>query len=189
MSEPLPPADVARDFVTQLEQLSGARILACLQCKKCTSGCPVAQRADLRAHEIIRLAQLGDREELLGSRMIWECTSCQTCSTRCPQRVDIAALNDALRRMSRSGGGVNRKTTLPTFNDAFLRSVRRRGRVYEVGLMATYKLRTLRLFEDLDQLPTMVKKGKLRWLPTSVPGRSERRRIWKRVAAAGGRNS
>ncbi len=98
----------------------------------------------------------------------------------------MAAINDALRRLSRDAELVHRRTTLPTFNQLFLLSVRRRGRVYEVGLMAAYKLRTLRLFEDLDQLPLMLKKGKLRLLPQTVPGRRERHRMWRRVRRIGG---
>jgi heterodisulfide reductase subunit C len=148
----------------------------------------VAGRADIRAHELVRLIQLGQRDEVLKSRMIWECTACQTCRTRCPQGVDLAAINDALRRMSREAESVHQKTTLPVFNDAFLRSVRRRGRVYEVGLMAAYKLRTLRLLEDMDQLPTMLIKSKLKLLPKNVPGKAERKRLFARARAKGRRS-
>jgi heterodisulfide reductase subunit C2 len=175
------------DFASEVERMSHAGLSACLQCQKCTAGCPVAGRADLRAHELVWLTRLGQREEVLNSRMIWECTSCQTCRTRCPQAVDIAAMNDTLRRMSRQGDTVSEKTTLPVFNDAFLRSVRRRGRVYEVGLMAAYKLRTLRLLEDMDQLPTMLIKRKLKLLPKNVPGRAERKRLFSRARAQGGK--
>ncbi len=177
------------DFATEVEQASRARLSACLQCQKCTSGCPVAARADLRAHELVRLTQLGLRQEVLGSRMIWECTACQTCRTRCPQGVDLAAINDALRRMSRESASVHQQTTLPVFNDAFLRSVRRRGRVYEVGLMAAYKLRTLRLLEDMEQLPTMLIKRKLKVLPKNVPGKRERKRLFARAHARGGQRA
>ena len=175
------------DFAAEVEQLSHAGLWACLQCQKCTAGCPVAGRADVRAHELVWLTRLGQREEVLASRMIWECTSCQTCRTRCPQSVDIAAMNDTLRRMSREADSVSEQTTLPVFNDAFLRSVRRRGRVYEVGLMAVYKLRTLRLLEDMDQLPTMLIKRKLKLFPKNVPGRAERKRLFSRARARGGK--
>ncbi len=177
------------DFAADVAQASRTRLSACLQCQKCTAGCPVAARADLRAHELVRLTQLGQREEVLGSRMIWECTACQTCRTRCPQSVDLAAINDALRRMSRETESAHPQTTLPVFNQAFLRSVRRRGRVYEIGLMAAYKLRTLRLLEDMDQLPTMLVKRKLKILPHNVPGKRERRRLFARARARGGQRA
>jgi heterodisulfide reductase subunit C len=188
MNLALEKPDLDGSFRSQLDARSGARLGACLQCKKCSAGCPVARHSDLKPHEIVRLTQLGQRGELLSSKMIWQCTSCQTCATRCPQRVDVAALNDALRRMSREQKAVHGSTTLPIFNDAFLSSVRKRGRVWEVGLMATYKLRTLRLFEDMAKLPMMLAKGKLALFPSpSVPGGRERRQLWKRVRAARGR--
>ena len=82
------------------------------------------------------MVQTDQREAVLSSRFIWECTSCQTCATRCPQKVDIAAMNDALRAMSRAarrGGAAG--TAVPVFNDIFLDAVRERGRIYELGLM------------------------------------------------------
>ena len=173
-----------QDFSQEVEQRSHANLMACLQCKKCTSGCPVAGRADLKAHELVRMTQLGLRDQVLQSRMIWECTSCQTCATRCPQNVSIATMNDTLRMMSREGEATFEKTTVPVFNDIFLRSVRRRGRIYELGLMAAYKFRTLRLFEDVDKAPTMLIKRKLKLLPKNVPGRAERKRIFARAKRA-----
>ena len=159
---------------------------SCLQCRKCTSGCPVSARVDVKPHELVRLVQLGQRDEALTSRLVWECTSCQTCFTRCPQKVNIAALNDSLRRIGlASGRQAMCKTAVPTFNDAFLRIVRRLGRMYEIGLMTAFKLRTLRLFEDVAKFPMMLLKGKLPLLGRSVRGRAgrrERKELFKRVA-------
>jgi heterodisulfide reductase subunit C len=181
------PSKHLQDFCQEVESRSHAGLSACLQCKKCTSGCPVAGRADLKAHELVRLTQLGQREAVLQSRMIWECTSCQTCFTRCPQKVSIAAMNDTLRIMS-TEAETPQTSTAPIFNDVFLRSIRRRGRVYELGLMAAYKLRTMRLFEDVDKAPTMFIKRKLKLLPTNVPGRAERKRIFARAKKARGQS-
>ena len=155
-------------------------VMRCCQCAKCSSGCPVAARSDLKPHELVRLLQFGQREEVLASRFIWECTSCQTCTTRCPQMVDIAALNDALRIMSHATGRV------PVFNEVFLASVRNRGRVYELGLMASYKLRTGRLMEDAGKAPMMLSKGKLPLLGSNVSGRAERKAMFRRAAQGGG---
>ena len=154
-------------------------VMRCYQCTKCSSGCPVAARSDLKPHEVVRLLQFDQREEVLASRFIWECTSCQTCTTRCPQKVDIAALNDELRIMSHARGRV------PVFNEAFLASVRNRGRVYELGLMVAYKLRTGRLMEDADKAPMMLSKGKLPLLGSNVSGRAERKAMFHRASQGG----
>ena len=176
-------------FLAEVERESHGNLSACLQCKKGTSGCPVAGWADIKAHELVRLAQFGLKDELLGSRMIWDCTSCQTCATRCPQKVDIASLNDALRRMSRRAGQVNGKTVLPVFNDIFLRTVRKRGRMYEAGLMASFKLRTLRLFSDMGKLPMMLWKGKMPLWSAKVSGRKQREELFRRAREMDGGHS
>jgi len=168
-------------WVEAVEAASGARLALCFQCQKCTSGCPIAAGADIKPHELVRLVQLGERDEVLSSRMIWECTSCQTCVTRCPQAVELPAMIDALRRLSRGAGKVTADTTVPAFNDLFLTAVRRLGRVYELGLMAAFKLRTRSFFQDAGKLPAMLRKGKLTLRPTLVPGHSRRAQIFRRA--------
>jgi heterodisulfide reductase subunit C len=173
------PTILDDDFAAAVEGATGARLRACLQCAKCTSGCPVSARADLPPHAIVRLVQLGARDEVLGSRMLWECTSCETCVTRCPQRVDIPAMMDTLRRLARAEEKANAETTVPVFNDVFLRTVRRMGRMYEAGLLASFKIRTFRLFDDLGKLPMMLWKRKIALLPPFVRGGAERKRLFK----------
>lgn len=169
----------------EVEAASGARLMLCFQCQKCTSGCPIAASADIKPHELVRLVQLGERDEVLSSRMIWECTSCQTCWTRCPQAVELPAMIDALRRLSRDTRKVSPDTAVPVFNDIFLGAVRRMGRVYELGLMAAFKLRTRSLFQDAGKLPAMLRKGKLALRPVFVRGRSERAQAFRRVEGSG----
>jgi heterodisulfide reductase subunit C len=172
------------DFAALVEGESHANLMACLQCQKCTSGCPVSGIADLKPHEIVRMVQFGQRDELLSSKMLWQCTSCQTCATRCPQQVSVAAINDGLRRLS-ARAKVKTNSAVPAFNDIFMKSVRKRGRMHEAGLMAAFKLHTLRLFQDLGKLPMMLWKGKLPLFQSAAPGRSEREQIFARAAQAG----
>jgi heterodisulfide reductase subunit C len=168
-----------------VEAASGAQLALCFQCQKCTSGCPIAATTDIKPHELVRLVQLGERDDVLSSRMIWECTSCQTCWTRCPQSVDLPAMIDALRRLSRGAGKVSPDTAVPVFNDLFLTAVRRLGRVYELGLMAAFKLRTRRVFQDFGKLPAMLRKGKLALRPAFVRGRSARASVFRRAQGSG----
>jgi len=168
-------------LLQEVEAASGARLMLCFQCQKCTSGCPIAAGADIKPHELVRLVQLGERDAVLSSRMIWECTSCQTCWTRCPQAVELPAMIDALRRLSRGARKVTPDTAVPVFNDLFLTAVRRMGRVYELGLMAAFKLRTRSFFQDVGKLPAMLRKGKLALRPVFVRGRSERARAFRRA--------
>jgi heterodisulfide reductase subunit C len=94
---------VRSEFVRQVEEISGQDLLACNQCGKCSSGCPVAMAMDLLPSQVIRLAQLG-MEEVLQSRTFWICASCLTCVTRCPKGVDLPRLMEALREISLRAG-------------------------------------------------------------------------------------
>ena len=166
----------------EVKASTGVSAMTCYQCAKCSSGCPVAGRGDLRSHELVRLVQMDQRRAVLSSRFIWECTSCQTCVTRCPQKVDICAMNDALRALSLKEGLATASTAVPVFNDAFLASVRKRGRVHELGLMAAFKLRTRRFFEDMDKAPMMLVKGKLPLFGRRVGGRDQREKLFRRTS-------
>jgi heterodisulfide reductase subunit C2 len=175
----------AADFAADVERSASANLSACLQCGKCSSGCPVAAQVDVVPHALLRLVQLGQRDAVLGSRMIWLCTSCQTCMTRCPQKVDIAAMNDALRRMSLAAGQVVKGSRVPAFNSTFLMIIRRLGRMYEMGLMSIFKMRTMDLVSDVNKMPMMLKKGKLAMFPPMIGGGKARRVLFDRVRRAG----
>ncbi len=175
-------ADAGGSFAAVVEKESHANLMACLQCQKCTSGCPVAALADWKPHEMVRMVQLGQRDEVLKSKMLWQCTSCQTCATRCPQKVSVAALNDGLRRLA--ARAQTAKSATVTFNEIFMKAVRDRGRMHEAGLMASFKLRTLRLFQDVGKLPMMLWKGKLPLFSAAAPGRRERVAMFERAAQA-----
>lgn len=86
-------------FVTKVEELSGQNLLVCYQCGKCSAGCPAVHEMDILPNQIIRFAQMGLKEELLGSRAIWVCASCMTCNVRCPKGINIAEVIEALRQI------------------------------------------------------------------------------------------
>ena len=69
------------------------------------------------------------------------------------------------------------------FNQIFLDAVRERGRIFELGLMLGFKLRTKRLFEDVDKAPMMLLKGKLPLSAPRVAGKDEREALFGRAAA------
>lgn len=84
-------------FVRKVEELSGQNLMACYQCGKCSAGCPAIAQMDILPNQIIRLAQLGMKDELLASKAIWLCASCMTCNTRCPKGINIAEVIEAIR--------------------------------------------------------------------------------------------
>ncbi|MEM2419979.1 MAG: 4Fe-4S dicluster domain-containing protein [Candidatus Bathyarchaeia archaeon] len=88
-------------------RLGGETITFCYQCGTCVSSCPVAKATDrYNPREVIRLALLGQREEVLTGGAIWLCASCYTCQERCPQKVEIADVIFALRNIAISEGQI-----------------------------------------------------------------------------------
>lgn len=169
-------------FIDEVKTRSGQNPARCMQCGKCTAGCPAGFAADMPVNALMRLVQEGRREEALDSRFIWLCAQCRTCSVRCPQEIDVAAVTGALRNMAWKAGRASDRR-VRTFLKAFVDSVGRYGRVHELGLMAEYALRTGRFFDDLELAPKAL--GKLSILPHKTPGADEVRDIVRRAAKEG----
>ncbi|MGD0899754.1 MAG: 4Fe-4S dicluster domain-containing protein [Thermoguttaceae bacterium] len=169
------------ELLHEVQDRAGTPVAACFQCHKCTTGCPMGPEMDFLPSQVMRLVHLGAEAELLGSQAIWQCASCEACTARCPMGIDIAAVMDALRIMA-----IDRKVALPDargkqFNRSFLGSVRRHGRVFEMGMMAFYKLRTLDLFSDVGKVPAMLAKGKLALLPHRSGSAKQVREVFRRA--------
>lgn len=83
-----------------LSKIGEHRPFDCFQCIRCTSGCPSMKMLELKPHEIVSLVRLGFVDELVGSDMIWNCTTCLKCKERCPQEVAPVDLILALRNLT-----------------------------------------------------------------------------------------
>jgi heterodisulfide reductase subunit C len=168
-------------FLKEVEHRSGTPVSACFQCHKCSTGCPTAPEMDRLSSQVMRMIHLGQKRQLLESQSIWLCASCETCTTRCPMQIDIAAVMDTLRMMA-----VERKTELPNargeqFNRSFLKSVRQNGRVFEFGMMVAYKLRSRDFLTDAEKTWQMLAKGKLSLLPKKSGSAKEVAEIFRRA--------
>ena len=83
----------------------GETLKSCYQCGTCASSCPVARLdSSFNPREVLKLALLGEKEEVISGDAIWLCTSCFNCQERCPQNVEIAELMFALRNMAIEAG-------------------------------------------------------------------------------------
>jgi heterodisulfide reductase subunit C len=115
---------------------------ACFQCRKCTNGCPVAFAMDLFPDEVIRMVILGQREKVLNCRTIWICAACETCTTRCPNEVRIAELMDQLKEIAVRENVLCPEPQVLSLHKTFLKSLQKRGRVFETTLLPAYLLRS-----------------------------------------------
>jgi heterodisulfide reductase subunit C len=168
-------------FLKEVERRSGTPVSACFQCHKCSTGCPIGPDMDLLSSQVMRMIHLGQESQVLESQSIWLCASCEACTTRCPMQIDIAAVMDTLRMMA-----VEAKVELPNargeqFNRSFLQSVRRNGRVFELGMMVVYKLRSRDFFTDAEKTGQMLAKGKLSLLPKKSGSAAEVAAVFRRA--------
>ena len=128
---------------------------------------------DYTPNQVIRMVQLGMKDELLKSNTIWICASCSTCSTRCPCNVEVAHVMESLRIMAgRSGTAPAGKAKyVEIMYNALLSTVEKYGRTYEVGLVLQNNLRSGKLFNGADMGMPMLQKGKLKPSPSKVKAR------------------
>ena len=177
---------------------SGENPYKCNQCKMCSTGCPVAQFADVHPAQVMRAVQLGDEAMSVDSRFIWLCTGCETCTTRCPQGIDVASIMDELRMIARQDGRVRKDMPFARILDLNYKSFRRWGRLYEVELVLLDLLRRPKAALGHISLGIkMMAKGKISLLPAigdreqmkRMSRAAERieagRRVQAKVAAAG----
>jgi heterodisulfide reductase subunit C2 len=175
-------------FLEEVEAGSGVKVSACYQCRKCTNGCPVTFAMDLYPDQVMRYIQLGIREPVLNSLTIWVCASCETCTTRCPNEVDIAGAMDFLKQtVVRTKTGAREKKVL-TFHQVFLDDIRKRGRIFESGMMQNYllksgeaftKLKDLSILEEMRLGWTLYRKGRLNLLPHGIKEKAVVRQLFQ----------
>ena len=170
------------EFADTVKLAGGIDVNWCFQCGKCASGCPVSYAMDYTPTQLIHAIQLGLSDLVLNSKTMWLCASCQTCTTRCPQDVDIAEVLDTVKIVAQQR---NIKPQLPVvlkFNKHFLRNIKWFGRTYELGMVGMLKMATFNLTQDVGLGLRMLKKGKFNIFPR-FNGSRRVRRIAKRVKA------
>ncbi len=94
---------------TLIENLA---LLDCIQCGRCTGGCPVSLKTVLNIRRLIYDTLL-DTMSVSTHPELWDCTACTTCSIRCPKEVDPAELIVGLRTVLVDNGRLP-----PTVRDA-----------------------------------------------------------------------
>jgi heterodisulfide reductase subunit C len=168
-------------FIGRLAKESGENPLLCYQCGNCTAGCPYTPFFDYPVSQIMRLIQTGQRETLLNCRSIWLCATCETCTSRCPNDIDVAHIVDTLRNMAFREHRHTEKD-IESFYESFLGSLKGHGRIFEMGILIRYKLVSGHLLADAGLgLPVML-KGLMHLLPKNIKGKEEVLKIFNRFA-------
>jgi heterodisulfide reductase subunit C len=152
-----------RDFIKEVMKMPGGEnILECIQCGSCAGGCPAMFAMDYSPMQIIKMINLGMKEEVLSSSTIWVCSLCYTCATRCPRNINFPTLMMSLRNKTIRENLV-KDCTKSNFHKYYFEIVNKYGRMHELELLV--KLLDLTNFNSLlrnaRSALKLFKKGKL----------------------------
>jgi heterodisulfide reductase subunit C len=156
---------MAENLLQKVMAESDQPINLCYQCKKCSVGCPMIEEFDFPPNMVMRMIQLDMKDELLKSKAIWMCISCETCGTRCPNEIRIAPIMDSLRAQCINEGVVPADPVTVALHTAFIESIKMFGRVHEATMLMNYKWKSKNFTSDLDVGLKLFLRGKIPLMP------------------------
>lgn len=165
---------LSTELAEHIQRETGENVFLCYHCVKCTSGCPLVEHFDLAPNQVMRAAQLGMQDVIFDSKTPWLCASCQTCTTRCPQGIDVAKVMDFIVSEAQEQGIKAKVPEVALFNKVFLRDVDILGRSFELGLTLEVNTRTGHPFKDMDLAVELLKHRKISLLPKVVRRRKRK---------------
>jgi heterodisulfide reductase subunit C len=140
---------------------------------------------DYLPNQVIRMVQLGIKEDVLKCSTIWLCVGCHTCTVQCPMAIDMAALMDALRQQALEEQVAVAEPDILNFHNEVLRSVEHYGRTHKLEIMLRYKLRKRDWFQDVDTGLKMLAKRKLDLRPSKVGDIEQVRQLFANLQGDG----
>ena len=89
------------DLLSEFKHLYD-EVKACYQCGTCAGGCPVFKQYNkFNPRKVMEALLLEEfNESIFDEQQVWYCTGCYTCSTRCPQDIDVGHVIVALKNMA-----------------------------------------------------------------------------------------
>jgi len=87
-------------FLEDVKKISRTAANMCFQCGTCTGSCPSAPRSSYRIRLFMRRAVLGLEKEALNDPDLWLCTTCYSCTDRCPRDLAPTDVIMAMRNLA-----------------------------------------------------------------------------------------
>jgi heterodisulfide reductase subunit C len=155
--------------------VAGKKILNCIQCGVCAGSCHARFAMDYSPMQIIKMVHLGLKDDVLASSMIWICASCYTCTSRCPQGIDIPLLMSSLKNMAIENKVPAKIPTKPKFHKTFTEIVGKYGRMHEPQLQVALmdKTNPKELYKNARLGIKLWRKGKVKISPSKVSKKSD----------------
>lgn len=173
-------------FSKFVEEAAGTDIYACYQCGMCSGGCPVSFMMDYTPRQIMRMSQLGMKDDVLSSNTIWLCASCNTCFTRCPRDLELPEVMATLKSRAIKEGRATKIKEGQILYKAMVEDMKKYGRVHETGVAMKFA-RKAGISKLLKQMPlgiTMFRKGKLKFSPEKVKSSEQLKALIQNVKQA-----
>ncbi len=121
-------------------ETGGEKIKLCFACGICTASCPVREIDErYNPRKIIRMIILGMKKRVLENDFIWFCSSCYSCTERCPQGVRFTDVMNALKNLAVKEGYI------PSPFVQQIEILKNLGRLYEIDDFDNNKRSTLGL--------------------------------------------
>lgn len=130
------PQGASKSLQERLEPVR-KMLLPCMQCGTCSGSCPNAWAMDFSPRHLWRLLLTRNGEEIFKSRTFALCSTCYSCTLRCPRGLP---LTDAMSLLKQAAAAENMHMYRRSvrFYQSFMESVRRHGRVREMEFMTLY---------------------------------------------------
>jgi heterodisulfide reductase subunit C len=153
----------------------GEKVKECIQCGTCSASCPTSYAMDYTPREVIAALRAGMLDRVLKSNTIWLCSSCYSCTVRCPSGIKLTDVMYELKRLAIEFGLAPKDATAPVLSKLFVNIVDKYGRISETELVSKFYLKT-NPFAVLDMIPRATKlflRGRLPMIPHKIRGTSE----------------
>lgn len=166
----------------------GEKIKQCIQCGTCSASCPTSYAMDYTPREIIAALRAEMLDRVLKSNTVWLCTSCYSCTVRCPNGIKFTDVMYELKRLGIKYGILPKgKEEASIISRTFVKMVEKYGRNPEVMLMAKYFLKT-NPFRILGFAPMGLKlllKGRAPIFPEKIGRHEDILKIMKHLESRG----
>ena len=180
--------DLREVFLQKLYSISnGRKVNECIQCGTCSASCPTSHAMDYSPREIIAALRAGMLDRVLRSNTVWLCSSCYSCSVRCPAGIPFTDVMYELKRLGVKHRIGDKGAPNTVMAREFVHLVDRRGRNHEPALIRQYFLHTNPL-RALRQFPLALRlwwRGRMPLRGHTIKGAAGLRRMMAAIEENG----
>ena len=172
-----------KNFLREVIQRSRQNLLECLQCGKCSGSCPITSESVQGPRRLIAMILSGMKLQSLQDPTWWYCVSCGSCASRCPVEINMYQVATTLCEMAEENEIKSSEPVIHLFEDIFLKSVKKNGRVQELKTVMEFNLRRFTPFKDAIKGAKLMVKGAINTKDLTSRAKSDPEilRIFERV--------